>query len=672
MSFRTSPCLLALLLIPCCLAESSMQTRPTTDPASVTTEQAVTIVNGPWRFHIGDDARWADSGFDDSTWEAYTIDSAHAPLTLSKAVDGALLGGWQAHGHPGYVGYAWYRISVDPASDRGALAILMPKYVDDAYQIYVNGQQIGAFGQFEGHHLTYTTFPKLFPIPDGLIPATGPFTIALRFRNSTFEGLPTASKKYGGLRGVPLLGPAPLLAICYEAETGQITNKFRSAVMQPLLWGAVGLISLFLFFFTRTRREYLWAGISFCGFAMMMASLDLGYLAPLPIPVMISGWIIGGWIGLSTAPIVMMYLLGVRKPLWRRLNYISISALATGDAILLGLYLGLLPPTSFWDHASWIQIYANCAVALLVLAIAVDGVRTIGSKAWMPLTPGLFGACGLLAELGGPRFSTFSIVLKTLVPIALLIVFLLRAAQQNRENEQYLLDMRQAQEVQQLLLPDQLPKVAGFSVESVYIPAREVGGDFFQVLETQIGSFLIVFGDIAGKGLPAAMLVAMLVGAIRTRAKETADPVEILSALNDRLCGNTRGGFATCIAVHISSDGTVDLANAGHLAPYLNGKEIDLEGALPLGVVRDIEFTTARFLLEPGDGLTFVSDGVVEATNSRQELFGFDRLREISTEDAQRIADAAKRFGQEDDITVLTFRRQAVPVETSVDSYRQA
>ena len=219
--------------------------------------------------------------------------------------------------------------------------------------------------------------------------------------------------------------------------------------------------------------------------------------------------------------------------------------------------------------------------------------------------------------------------MENLVPDALLIVFLLRAAQQHRENEQYILDMRQAQEVQQILLPDHLPQVAGFSVESAYMPAREVGGDFFQVLETQTGSLLIVFGDIAGKGLPAAMLVAMLVGAIRTRAKETGDPGEILSALNERLCGNTRGGFATCIAAHISVDGTVDLANAGHLAPYLNGKEIDLEGALPLGVVPDIEFTTIRFLLEPGDGLTFVSDGVVEATNSRQELFGFDRLRKI-------------------------------------------
>jgi Stage II sporulation protein E (SpoIIE) len=508
----------------------------------------------------------------------------------------------------------------------------------------------------------YVARPKLFPIPAGIIPAAGPFTVALRFRASTSEGKPGGSEKNGGLRGIPLLGPAPLLAICYKAQIGQITSQVWSHVPLPFLFGSVGLISLFLFVFTRTRREYLWAGISFCGIAMMMGSGIAARLAQLPIQVMFAFDFIAEWIGLSAGPIFMMYLLSVHKLLWRRLNYIFMTALATGIAIAYAVYLGLAPPTVFWHQALEVFPFSLYCVALLVLAIAIDGVRTIGAKAWMPLTPGLFGSCGLVAELAGPRFHAVSNVLYALVPVSLLIVFLLRAARQHRENEQYLLDMRQAQEVQQLLLQERLPQIAGFSTESVYLPAREVGGDFFQVLETSTKSILIVFGDVAGKGLPAAMLVAMLVGAIRTRAKETYDPAEILSALNDRLCGNARGGFATCIAVHISTDGTVDLANSGHLAPYLNGKEISLEGALPLGVAPGVESTTTRFFLKPGDRLTFVSDGVVEAKNSRQELFGFDRLREISSEEAQRIADAAKRFGQEDDITVLTFTRLPIPV----------
>jgi sigma-B regulation protein RsbU (phosphoserine phosphatase) len=423
----------------------------------------------------------------------------------------------------------------------------------------------------------------------------------------------------------------------------------------------VGLISLFLFLFTRTRREYLWAGIVLTGVAIVMACDVVGRLTPIPIQIMFACRYVGIWIGLSAGPIFVMHLLGVHKSIWRRLNYILIVLLTIGIAIELSIHLGFAPPTTGWEGATDVLRFAALGNALLVLAIAIDGVRTLGSKAWLPLTPGLLGACGLVLELAGGQFPAIVSGLMLLVPVALLIVFLLRAAQQHRENEQYLLDMRQAQEVQHLLLPEKLPQVAGFKIDSFYLPAREVGGDFFQVLETQTGSILIVFGDVAGKGLPAAMLVAMLVGAIRTRARETGDPAKILGSLNDRLCGNTRGGFATCIAVHISSAGAVHLANAGHLEPYLNGKEIGLEGALPLGVAAGNEFVATSFFLRPGDRLTFVSDGVVEATNSHKELFGFDRVREISSKEAQQIADAAKQFGQEDDITVLTVQRLPAP-----------
>lgn len=668
-AFRLSLFVSVLLLIPCCVAESAAPKLSTSDTAIAAAAQPVTVLNGPWRFHIGDDPHFADPAFDDSTWEAYTIDPTHMPLTVPQAIGASQLPGWQSHGHRGYVGYAWYRITSDRASAGNSPAILMPEHVDDTYEIYVNGKRIGAFGQFEGHRFVYISRPKLFPIPAGILPARGPLTIALRFWASTDEGLPGKSNANGGLRGAPLLGPALLLQIFEKAETGQTIRELWSYVAYPVLYGSVGFISLFLFVFMRTRREYLWAGISLIGMAVMMASTALERFTQLPIQVMFPCRYIGEWIGLSAGPICLMYLLGVYKPLWRRLNYITSAALATGLAINLSLHLSLAPPTSGWEHAMSVLPFALFGNALLALAIAVDGIRTIGAKAWMPLTPGLFGACGLIAEITGVSSFPVSDMLYALVPPALLIVFLLRATEQHRENEQYLLDMRQAQEVQQLLLPEHLPQIAGFSIESVYLPAREVGGDFFQVLEINTGSILIVFGDVAGKGLPAAMLVAMLVGAIRTRAKETGNPAEILSTLNDRLCGNMHGGFATCIAALISSDGTVDLANAGHLEPYVNGKEIGLEGALPLGVVSGIEFATTHFMLDPGDRLTFVSDGVVEAKNSRQELFGFDRLREISTEDAQQIADAAERFGQEDDITVLTFRHVSIPTGTGANSY---
>jgi hypothetical protein len=126
------------------------------------------------------------------------------------------------------------------------------------------------------------------------------------------------------------------------------------------------------------------------------------------------------------------------------------------------------------------------------------------------------------------------------------------------------------------------------------------------------------------------------------------------SMLNERLQGR---GLVTCQALRITVDGSAILANAGHLPPYLNGREIAIVGSLPLGAIPGIDFPLLRFHLDPGGTLTLISDGVVEAQNPAGELFGFDRTAAISTQTADQIAKAAERFGQEDDITVLTVMR---------------
>lgn len=218
-------------------------------------------------------------------------------------------------------------------------------------------------------------------------------------------------------------------------------------------------------------------------------------------------------------------------------------------------------------------------------------------------------------------------------------------------------EMAAAREVQQVILPDHRESFPGYTVESVYRPAMQVGGDFFQVLRAVNGGLLIVVGDVAGKGLPAAMLVALLTGSIRTTAEDSDDPVLMLRRLHDRLVGRACDGFSTALAVHITSDGLVTIANAGHLSPYLDGREIELPGALPLGIVGGGRYEATSFQIEPGSRLTFYSDGVVEAQNEKGELFGFDRAKAISTEPAAAIVEAAVRFGQSDDITVVTIER---------------
>jgi len=165
-------------------------------------------------------------------------------------------------------------------------------------------------------------------------------------------------------------------------------------------------------------------------------------------------------------------------------------------------------------------------------------------------------------------------------------------------------------------------------------------------------------GDVSGKGLPAAMLVSVLVGVIRAEAAHGTDPAVLLRSLNDRLMGRSNSGFTTCLAAHISANGQLRLANAGHLPPYLNGEEINIPGSLPLGILAGQRYETTFLRISRGDRLTFVSDGVVEAqTQSKSnhgELFGFDRTRDLSRQPAASIAHAAHAFGQMDDITVVT------------------
>jgi serine phosphatase RsbU (regulator of sigma subunit) len=200
-----------------------------------------------------------------------------------------------------------------------------------------------------------------------------------------------------------------------------------------------------------------------------------------------------------------------------------------------------------------------------------------------------------------------------------------------------------------------LLKTPGFEVDSVYNPANEVGGDFFHVQPTSDGGLLVIIGDVAGKGLQAAMNVSMLMGAMRRTPERS--PAKILESLNRVLVGSE--SFTTCQAAWFGPDGDVVLANAGHLPPYLNSQEIAIPGGLPLGVLSEVSYDEIRLFLHPGDRILLLSDGVVEARHKSGELFGFERVHNLSNQTAFYIADAAKAFGQEDDITVVTVRRLA-------------
>jgi serine phosphatase RsbU (regulator of sigma subunit) len=195
-----------------------------------------------------------------------------------------------------------------------------------------------------------------------------------------------------------------------------------------------------------------------------------------------------------------------------------------------------------------------------------------------------------------------------------------------------------------------------------------VGGDFFQIIpDTTDDSVLIVAGDVTGKGLKAGMLVALLVGAIRTEEKHSTDPAGLLSALNQRLVGRS-DAQATCLALRIEANGAVTLANAGHIAPYLNGDELPMEGALPLGLFEGAEPSVMQFQMKPGDRLTLMSDGIAEAADANGRLFGFERVKELlrTARTAEEVAEAAQAFGQDDDISVISITRAPVLIASQL------
>jgi len=295
-----------------------------------------------------------------------------------------------------------------------------------------------------------------------------------------------------------------------------------------------------------------------------------------------------------------------------------------------------------------LQAYADFVIAVMmqIPSLRMAGVRTNQ-------------LVGHLFQIGTINIS-LGIVGQLLFWFSLAIIMVLRSTRTSREQALLEGQVAAAREVQQVIVPEKIGAVPGFAIESVYEPAQQVGGDFFQILPANENGLLVVVGDVAGKGLPAAMLVSVLVGAIRSAAEYTEDPAELLANLNERLVGRTKGGFSTALVAHVTADGLVSIANAGHLSPYLDGKEVELPGALPLGIVSGAKYEASQFQVPPGSRLTFYTDGVIEAQNHKGELFGFDRGREISTRSAESIAEAAKQFGQEDDITVISITRSVV------------
>jgi hypothetical protein len=631
---------------------------------------ATAELTGPWRFHTGDDPAWAQPDFDDSAWSAMDLTpppGSRDPYTGNSG----FVPGWTARGRPGYSGFAWYRLRVDLRNSAGGgLALKMPDDVDDAYQVFANGKFIGEFGRFSRNGvMNYISQPRAFALPAGV--GGRPLTLAIRMWMDAHT--PLVESAAGGMHGPPVLGQTPVVMAMNRLDWDVVDRSASSGFPEAAILLLALAVAFTLFGQDRTESAYLWLGVNCIVMLLVVIAgevvLYTSWVPAMPavfvrdvilLPVQVALWIVfwASWFRLSWRTrllrvvwsLVALQALGTaleRAPFYGRL--LPVHALVWVSPIVLALKL-MLGAVLFW--VAYRGILKNRAEGLLALpAVALIGIAQYQYELQLFHAPIVFLVFGYIISANQ---------IATALSLSIITVLLLRRfIYAQRKREQWRLEIEQARHVQQVLIPETIPSIPGFALESEYRPSQQVGGDFFQIIPGEDGSILVIIGDVSGKGLRAAMLVSLIVGSVRTLAKFTRDPVEILRGINEGLCGRLKSQFATCLALHIAPDGKTTIANAGHLPPFLNGGELPLAGSIPLGIVEGAPIEQSTLILETGDRLILLTDGIVEAQNKQRELFGFGRLGALALQDCSsvEIAATAQAFGQDDDITVLRIQR---------------
>ena len=211
-----------------------------------------------------------------------------------------------------------------------------------------------------------------------------------------------------------------------------------------------------------------------------------------------------------------------------------------------------------------------------------------------------------------------------------------RLYQEARESEQRMRsELDTAREIQRQLLPTGAREIPGLDLAAGYVPARELGGDFYDFLPYGRGRLGFMVGDVSGKGTAAALYGSLAIGTVREIVVDHAsEPASMLALLNQRLLAARLDSrfIAMLFAVYDASTRKLTLANAGGPYPLLVRKgqvqAIRLEG-VPLGLIPDTQYDETTIDLEPGDVVLFASDGILESENAAQEEFGPERLKEI-------------------------------------------
>ncbi len=603
-----------------------------------------------WRVHMGDDPAWAAPDYDDSSWHTVRLDPATFPRELMTGRS------------------RWYRKDIHLPNQPGAMQLLVSS-IDGSYEVYVDGRLVGDRIQSVFHWKKQVA--GIFPL-GAAGGAGGDVEIAIR-SHLYDQGYFISRPPFVGI------GNSPGVTSFKAAADGQVLGRKVVQLGISFLRILSGAILLSLFLLQRGRREYLWLGLFL--FLSGLSSFTLTAQSYIPV-----SW--NGFFGdpceywFFAAQLEFVYAFVGHKPHLpvRGYQWLLIAA----PFVLSPLaWSGTMNPSTY----DWAENGVVLPSIVITIAMLIAWARRGNREAAVLIGPMLLADLGsLLVDAQGaisyvdpdfPGFPRLHLGLVTvdfvaaaqiLFLLAIGLVIFLRFVGVSREQVKTQSELEAAGAVQQLIIPHAIPSIRGFLIDSVYHPAQQVGGDFFEIIPLPAGGVLAVVGDVSGKGMPAALTVALILGTLRTLAEVTSNPAEILSGLNRRLEGRSTG-FTTCLVVSILPDGDATMASAGHLNPYVSSahqapRELDASPGLPLGLAADSEYTNVPLVFVPGETITFLSDGVVEARDARGELFGFERARALAAHTAKQIAQFAEAFGQEDDITVvtLTLTGAAVPV----------
>jgi len=311
--------------------------------------------------------------------------------------------------------------------------------------------------------------------------------------------------------------------------------------------------------------------------------------------------------------------------------------------------------------------------------------KTLFWSLLMKLTPArrvlLLVAFAMLVMSGIKFHSEKNVALDMNFEVMAALLFLLLLSLELADKVTMKRDLEIAREIQSWLVPSEPPKVAGADIAFATRPQNSVAGDYYDAFypnPAALDRLMVVIADVAGKSVPAALLMATLQASLRTIAGENVPLVDLVARLNYYACAHSLNGlrFTTAVLSEYNPNSRrLTYVNAGHNAPILrraNGTLETLEaGGLPLGIRPATNYETASLELKPGDALIFFTDGVVEAFNGGGEEFGNARwlnaMRNLPDWDAQqtlqflmkRVDEFVGATRQSDDITCLVFRSRA-------------